>query len=192
MMKHLEAELITVFMAIMLICTPCIAEDSSTTPEPYKPDEFPQFMKDTRRAEIITLGALPFVTLDATLTYSFIRYWQHDFSSDYAPNPFAKSSDSNGFTTEEQTGILLTSIGISVGIGITDLIVTVIRRNAGKMRERKESEGPVKIKPIDEDKDAVKLPPPAPYSEEQQNSENPKEESNRNMLPQNISAVAEE
>ena len=60
------------------------------------------------------------------------------------------------------------------------------------MRERKESEGPVKIKPIDEDKDAVKLPPPAPYSEEQQNSENPKEESNRNMLPQNITAVAEE
>lgn len=191
-MKHRAAEFISAVMAIMIICTPCIAEDSSTTPEPYKPDEFPQFMKDTRRAEIITLGALPFVTLDATLTYSFIRYWQHDFSSDYAPNPFAKSSDSNGFTTEEQTGILLTSIGISVGIGITDLIVTIIRRNAGKARERKESEGPIKIKPIDEDKSAVKLPPPASYSEEQKDPEDPQEETRRNVMIQKTSAVPEE
>lgn len=191
-MKHRAEEIISAVMVIILICTPCIAEDSAKTPEPYKPDEFPQFMKDTRRAEIITLGALPFVTLDATLTYSFIRYWQHDFSSDYAPNPFAKSSDSNGFTTEEQTGILLTSIGISVGIGITDLIVKIIRRNAGKERERKESEGPIKIKPIDEDKDAVKLPLPASYSEEQKQSENSQEESRQNTVMQEISAVSEE
>lgn len=131
---------------------------TNTTPEPYKDDEFPQFMKDARRAEIITLGAMPFVTLNTTLGYSFVRYSQHDFLSDYIPNPFAKTSDSNGFTENEQKTILLTSIGISMGIGLTDFIVNIIRRNNfAKQKNLKENSGPILIKPVEQDKDAVKI-----------------------------------
>lgn len=132
---------------------------ADTTPEPYGEDEFPQFMKDIRRAEIISFGALPFVTLTSTLVYSGIRWGRHGFDTNYFPNPFAKSSDSNGFSQQEQIGILLTSVGISVGIGLTDLIVNVVKRKAEKKRRlREEAENaPVVITPIDEDESAVKI-----------------------------------
>ncbi|MBP3710569.1 MAG: hypothetical protein J6I73_09270 [Treponema sp.] len=132
---------------------------ADTTPEPYGEDEFPQFMKDLRRAEIISFGALPFVTLTSTLVYSGIRWGKHGFDTNYFPNPFAKSSDANGFSQQEQIGILLTSVGISVGIGLTDLIVNVVKRKvAKKKRLREEAErAPVIITPINEDENAVKI-----------------------------------
>ena len=37
-------------------------------------DEIPQSLQDFRRLEIITLGAMPFVTLDVTLGYSMEQY----------------------------------------------------------------------------------------------------------------------
>jgi hypothetical protein len=154
-----------------LIVLPCCADDTTnTTPEPYKDDEFPQFMKDARRAEIITLGAMPFVTLNTTLGYSMLRYWQHDFSSDYVPNPFAKTSDSNGFTEDEQKTILLTSIGISAGIGLTDLIVNIVKRNIARRKTLRENSGPVQITPIEQDKDAVQIQPP-PHDREKPGTE---------------------
>ena len=47
------------------------ADTSSKTAEPYKAEEFPGWMHDLRRAEIITLGAMPFVTFNISLGYSF-------------------------------------------------------------------------------------------------------------------------
>jgi hypothetical protein len=165
-MKRLMRNIL-IFLSFLVVL-PVFADDNSgKTPEPYKDDEFPQFMKDARRAEIITLGAMPFVTLNTTLGYSVIRYCQNDFSSDYIPNPFAKSSASNGFTEDEQKTILLTSVGISVGIGLTDLIVNLIKRDIKKKKLLKEKTGPILITPVDQDADAVRIemPPPRPEKE---------------------------
>lgn len=103
---------------------------ADTTPEPYHDNEFPQVLKDIRRFEIITLGALPFVTLQTTLGYSCYKYVQNDFSSAYFPNPFAASS----YSQDEQIGLLFTSLGICVGIGITDLIIQLVKRSNAKKR----------------------------------------------------------
>ena len=74
-------KIIAIFISFSFLC-PLGADTSSTTPEPYRDNEFPQFLKDARRFEIITLGALPFVTLDTTLAYSTYRYGKHDFNDD--------------------------------------------------------------------------------------------------------------
>lgn len=124
------------------------AED--TTPQPYNTEEFPTGLKDLRRFEIISLGALPFVTLDATLVYSGIRYVQHDYDAAYKPDIFSKSS----FTTDEQKGLILTSLGISVGIGLTDYIVQLIKRSSAKKQDRIKYED-IHIYPISEDPDAT-------------------------------------
>lgn len=134
------------FICIM----PINAED--LTPQPYKKDEFPQGLKDLRRFEIISLGSLPFVTLDVTLAYSGIRYIQHDFHPAYTPNIFSKSS----YTTEEQMGIIFTSLGISVGIGLTDYIVQLIKRSSQKKKDRIKYED-INIYPISDDPDATKI-----------------------------------
>ncbi|MCK9168954.1 MAG: hypothetical protein M0P01_00915 [Treponema sp.] len=154
---------ILIFLCLCIFSPLLSADDTtSTTPDPYTKDEFPQFMKDARRAEIITFGAMPFVTLNTTLGYSFVRYSKHNFSSEYVPNPFAKTSDSNGFTEDEQKTILLTSIGISIGIGLTDLIVNILRRNVVQHKKHKDDTAPIMIRPIEQDKDAtqIQLPPP--------------------------------
>ena len=150
-----------VLLLLCVIAFPCRAKEAKdTTPVPYTDDEFPQFMKDLRRAEIISFGALPFVTLTSTIVYSSARYAQHGFDSEYFPNPFAKASASNGYSTAEQAGILLTSAGISVGIGLTDLLVSVIKRNAAKKKLERKEKAPIVVTPIAEDEDAVRIDMP--------------------------------
>ena len=172
--------------ALLLLCViafPCRAKEAKdTTPAPYTDDEFPQFMKDLRRAEIVSLGALPFVTLTSTIVYSSARYAQHGFDSEYFPNPFAKASASNGYSTAEQAGILLTSAGISVGIGLTDLLISVIRRNAAKKKLEWKEKAPIVVTPIAEDKDAVRIDMPpreTPPGGTRSDAENPDEEAQK-------------
>lgn len=169
-----------VLLLLCVIAFPCRAKESkNATPSPYTDDEFPQFMKDLRRAEIISFGALPFVTLTSTIVYSSARYAQHGFDSEYFPNPFAKASASNGYSTAEQAGILLTSAGISVGIGLTDLLVSVIRRKAAKKKLERKEKAPIVVTPIAEDEDAVLIDMPpreAPPGETRSDAANPDSE----------------
>ena len=146
---------ILIFTLLFNICSPIFSATTSTEPKEYTEDEFPQALHDLRRFEIISLGALPFVTLNSTLVYSGIKYVQNDFNPAYAPNPFAPKSE-NGFTTEEQVGILLTSLGISVGIGLTDYIIQVIKRNSKKNKAKKLNQN-IKISTIENDPTATKI-----------------------------------
>ncbi len=157
MKKNLIAKIL-IFSLLLNISVPAFAAD--TTPKPYDSDELPQTMKDIRRFEIITLGALPFVTLDTTLAYSTWRYVQHDFDSAYQPDIFAASS----FSQEEQRNLILTSLGVCIGIGLTDLIVQIIRRSH-KKRANQINYDDISIIPISEDEDAQIIPLPSAEDE---------------------------
>ena len=157
MKKNLIAKIL-IFSLFLNISVPAFAAD--TTPKPYDSDELPQTMKDIRRFEIITLGALPFVTLDTTLAYSTWRYVQHDFDSAYQPDIFAASS----FSQEEQRNLILTSLGVCIGIGLTDLIVQIIRRSH-KKRVKQINYDDISIIPISEDEDAQIIPLPSAEEE---------------------------
>ena len=147
---------ITAFILIFSLFAENLFSAESKTPEPYSDNEFPGFLHDLRRAEIITLGAMPFITFNATLGYSLGKFAFNNFDPQYFVNPFAQSSDSS-FSTDEQIGIILTSLGISLCIGITDLIVNSVKRNNAKKKINDPS-NPVKINPIKNDPDAIKLP----------------------------------
>lgn len=146
---------ILIFTLLFNICSPIFSATTSTEPKEYTEDEFPQALHDLRRFEIVSLGALPFVTLNSTLVYSGVKYVQNDFNPAYTPNPFAPKSES-GFTTEEQVGILLTSLGISVGIGLTDYIIQVVKRNSKKNKAKKLNQN-IKISTIENDPTATKI-----------------------------------
>lgn len=134
------------------------------TAEPYSHDEFPEVLHDIRRAEIITLGAMPFITFNVTLGYSFGKYACHGFDYDYFVNPFS-TTDNSAFSTDEQIGIILTSLGISAGIGITDFIVHTVKRSK-QQKKLKKQKTDVHITPVQEDADAVKIEPPGEIHEE--------------------------
>lgn len=115
---------------ISSLFTPVFSADAkSTTPEPYNQDEFPQALKDFRRFEIITLGSMPFVMLDTTLVYTGYQYFTGESETFNVLN-------TNTFDTEQSTQIILTSLAISAGIGLTDLIIQIIKRQTKKKKAR--------------------------------------------------------
>ena len=145
------------FAALCLLCASQFLFAEDFPPEPYGKNEFHPVFTGLRRAEIITLGAIPFVTFNVTLGYSIGKYASHNFDSNYFPNPFAKSSDANAYTTDEQIAIIFTSLGISAGIGLTDFIVHTVKRNRARKRLEAQQTGPIKITPVSEDPEAIKI-----------------------------------
>lgn len=160
----------TIFFIILISLFSASAPVFSQTAEPYKEEEFPGILHDIRRAEIITLGAMPFITFSATLGYSFGKYASHNFDSSYFVNPFS-STDENSFSTDEQIGILLTSLGISAGIGLTDFIVHAVKRNNKARRLKRQKNTDIQITPIFEDPDATKIEPPENIESENSGTE---------------------
>lgn len=142
---------------VLLASMPLAAAEPTITIEPYTKDEFPGWLQDLRRAEIVSLGSLPFVTLGVTLSYSLYRYFSHGMDSNYFPNPFAKSSSAARLTTDEQLGILFTSLGVAAAVGITDFTISSIQRHQRKKAEiQRNSEG-IEIIPLDDGMEALPL-----------------------------------
>ncbi len=123
---------------------------TNTTPEPYKDDEFPQPMQDLRRFEIITLGAMPFITLDSAIVYNGYKFATG--KSDTF-NPLATAD----YTQDEMERIIITSLCISAGIGLSDYIINLIKRNRVKRRLKAEDNNIS----IQEDPDAIRIPLPS-------------------------------
>lgn len=142
---------------VLLASMPLAAAEPTVTIEPYTKDEFPGWLQDLRRAEIVSLGSLPFVTLGVTLGYSLYRYFSHGMDSNYFPNPFAKSSSAARLTTDEQLGILFTSLGVAAAVGITDFTISSIQRHQRKKAEiQRNSEG-IEIIPLNDGMEALPL-----------------------------------
>lgn len=112
--------------------------NASTTlqPVPYQPDEFPQWAKDLRRAEIITIGVLPFAYLYTNAMYDLGRFLVltiagNPSAGNYAPWFFAPPTKP-GLTDGEKVGILVGSIGVAALVALLDYTI-------GKAREKNAS-----------------------------------------------------
>ena len=116
------------------------AEDATK----YDDIKFPQWVKDLRRTEIITFGSLPFVTIWSTLAYSEIEYGEFH-------NPRDKSAD--GFSPADQKSIVQISAITCLGLGLTDLAITLIRRHLKKRRADRERPDIITITPMQKDEE---------------------------------------
>ena len=164
-MKIKEKILKTIIISLLLNLLPpapgLFADSTSTSPAPYEKEEFPDFLHDLRRFEIITLGSLPFVTLDTSLAYSAVRYARHDFDSAYTPS----LANAASFDSDEQIGIILTSLSITVGIGLSDYIIHLIKRTSKNRKKKMNDNKAVNIIPIEEDEDAMRISIPEAQTE---------------------------
>lgn len=160
MKKETWQRIIALVLCCVFLSFPIMAAEPTVTIEPYTRDEFPDWLHDLRRAEIVSLGSLPFVTLGVTLSYSLYRYFSHDMNPDYFPNPFAKSSSAARLTTDEQLGILFTSLGISAAVGVIDFTISTIQRHKKNKEEQQLNQGAVKIIPLeDQETEALQVEP---------------------------------
>ena len=116
-----------------LFSSQLFAQDSNNQePEPYEKSEFPTWLLNLRRSEIITLGSVPFTTLAVSLTYSTFQYATGRTSS--FPSPFNKNQS---YTQDDIKMIVGLSLGISLVVGIVDFIITVVKqKNRQKTQQR--------------------------------------------------------
>ena len=117
----------------MILSSQLYAQDSKNQePEPYEKSEFPTWLLNLRRSEIITLGSVPFTTLAVSLTYSTFQYATGRTSS--FPSPFNKNQS---YTQDDIKMIVGLSLGISLVVGIVDFIITVVKqKNRQKTQQR--------------------------------------------------------
>lgn len=91
--------------------------DESTEPVPYEDDEFPDWMQDLRRGEIIFAGSLPFTILISNAgfgVYNMLTSGAYDITT---------VTSSSVLSNDEKLQILGIGAGISAGIALTDFIL---------------------------------------------------------------------
>ena len=99
----------------------------------------PQWLRDVRRFDIIAFGMFPFSMFFSTFFYDLYR-WNNangfDFSEEgrgYAPWPL-KSSKVVALTDKDYGNIVLVAAGLSLTFALTDLIITLVKRDKEKRR----------------------------------------------------------
>ena len=153
-MKHTKKIAFLIFFVSLFSVFPVYAEDTkvSRTPDPYGAEEFKQWQKDLRRFEIITFGALPFVSLLSFWAYDIGRSIAHKGDPAYNPWPLKDAKIAVKLTEKEQLGVFLTAVGISLGVAIIDLTYRSIKRANAKKLEEKNEEEAILLIPIEENK----------------------------------------
>lgn len=129
-MKKFFLSLISFVLIFLFVPHGLFAADSSSAKN-YDDINFPQWVRDLRRTEIITFGSLPFVTLWTTVGYSLYAYGEFR-------NPLDKSTD--GFTEDDQWKIIKISAASCLALGLTDLSINLIARARKESILRKQRE----------------------------------------------------
>jgi hypothetical protein len=95
---------------------------TAPVPDPYTEDEFPEWVLDLRRAEIIFFGSLPFTFLLALEGVEVGRYLAHGEDPAYAPFPF-RSANPADYTLEEKLLVVGSAVAISLAVSLIDFII---------------------------------------------------------------------
>ncbi|MDR0320414.1 MAG: hypothetical protein LBI28_02835 [Treponema sp.] len=112
---------------------------TASTESVYNPSEFPQWVRDLRRWDIITFGLFPFSIFTVTFVTDTIRWYNannFNFSEEgrrYAPWPL-KSGNAPGMSNDEYVQTILIAAGVSAAVALIDLLIVTIKRNNERRR----------------------------------------------------------
>lgn len=109
------------------------------TPVPYTKEEFPLWQHELRRFEILSFGALPFVTLLTFWGYDMIRAAKHPKDPAYYPWPLKQADKAVPLTEKEQIKVFCTAVGISIGIALIDFTYRAIKRSIDRKKLEREN-----------------------------------------------------
>lgn len=109
-------------------------EKQDHTPVPYTKTEFPLWQRELRRFEILSFGALPFVTMLSFWGYDMIRAAKHPKDPGYYPWPLKSPDKAVPLTEKEQRTVFFTAVGLSIGVAVIDITYRAIKRAVEKKR----------------------------------------------------------
>ncbi|MCK5198471.1 MAG: hypothetical protein KAR21_08975 [Spirochaetales bacterium] len=113
---------IIALLLIVFITIPLFSGESLPEYEPYQEDEFPQWAKDLRRAEIIFFGTIPFSFFYSSFSYDFYRYAINNFDESFAPAIFGNKTPPIR-TNEEKWQIIIASVSLSAVLVLVDYLL---------------------------------------------------------------------
>lgn len=120
-------------LVLILVLSPVLPADDgkaeSKTPaaEPYSAEEFPQWARDLRRAEVVAFGALPFALFFSKTAVDTFRYSRHDWDRRYAPWPL-KTAGAVSMTEDEFKATFAAACIGALTVALADFIVVRIKR----------------------------------------------------------------
>ncbi|MDR0785987.1 MAG: hypothetical protein LBE74_08950 [Treponema sp.] len=117
----------TIAVLLILSSAPVFGQTVDNEPFRYDSLEFPQWARDVRRFDIVTLGALPFAFFTATFFTDATRWAQHDWEMTYSPWPL-KPSGAYETSDDEKLAVLGIAFAIAVGVAVIDLVVINVKR----------------------------------------------------------------
>ena len=114
---------------VLLVCGQAVAqstgdgEGTSEPPdyEPYSEDEYPDWLHEVRRAEVILIGSFPLTMLFSSLAYEGFRAVLNGIEGNQTAGNQAFGS--GGFTPDEAKGILISGVILSVAVAAADFIL---------------------------------------------------------------------
>ncbi len=153
-MKKTKLTAFFIFMIFSFSIMPIYSQEEKEdrTPEPYNAEEFTTWQKELRRFEIISFGAMPFVSLLTFWSYDIIRSIQHKGDPAYAPWPVKNPAIAKPLTEGEQLKIFGAIVGISIGIALIDFSVRAIKREVNRKKKQavEIEEEAIKLIPLEE------------------------------------------
>jgi hypothetical protein len=91
-------------------------------PQPFSPDEFQQWMKDSWRAEAVFFGSFPFSLFVTLEVYDSIRYVSNKFNPSFAPWPLG-SGTAVSYSAQETLWLAVSAVSISMLISGIDYLI---------------------------------------------------------------------
>ena len=93
-------------------------------PEPYRPEEFPAWALDLRRAEVIFFGSLPFSLFLTFEAYDLGRFAASGFDPLLAPWPMRAGSEiAAGYSPGEKGWLIVAALTVSLGVSVADFLL---------------------------------------------------------------------
>lgn len=135
-------KLIFLLLFTVVFSAALIAQETPPTPEPYTHNEFPEWMHDLRRGEVLAVGTFPYAYLITNIAYPWFVYAVTGLDEVYHPfnlndDVYAGLDLKYGTGTQEfenkikKERILIATAVISIGVAIIDY---VIRKSDKKRR----------------------------------------------------------
>ena len=114
--------------------------EESDEPVPYTPEEFPQWSRDLRRAEIIAVGTFPIAMIVSGLFYDLGRYTYYSIregesQSQYAPG-FISPEGGVGYNEDERIGLIVAGVSVSLIAATVDYLLGRRARRIERERRR--------------------------------------------------------
>ena len=139
MIKAKQAVIFFLLLAAPVFLVPAQTSSTATTGNFFDLSGAPQWVRDTRRFEIVAFGTIPFAMFTATFGMDMYRWNKAngmDFSDAgrrYAPWPM-KSAGAITMQSSEMETTLIIAASLCISVAITDLIITQIKRSNARKR----------------------------------------------------------